>query len=305
DQDESFQASGAYLSYSAKLSKWEMLLSTRYELINISLTDNFLVNGDQSGKRNFQPATGSLRLGYNVSNAFYLGAAMLSGFETPTLTEIINNPDGLGFAPIDPAFTKGIELMTEIRNKDVTLKFSVYDYASSNELIPYQLTNQQGRIFYRNGGKSNRKGIEVESKCRSSNWLETVISGNLNKFLLNENSTYIDSKIIAGIPQSAFKIGFIVSPNSSSSIMADMIYNGSIYADQNNEVKIDPQHGLHIHGQHIFKFKKLELIPSLGGRFMISHLNYNNILINAVGNRYYEPMSRVSWYAKIVCSFKK
>jgi iron complex outermembrane recepter protein len=304
DQNESFIASGAYLSYSAKPGKLSILLNGRYEGIKISLKDKFLNNGDQSGDQLYNPMTGSIRLGYNVLSNLYLSGSILKGFETPTLTEIINNPDGIGFAEIDPAVTTGIELSTQYKLSDHFIKLTLFDYQSSNELIPYQLANQQGRVFYRNGGSSERLGLEVESSTKLTKHIEAILSGTINKFSLNNDQAQDLATIIPGIPQSSFRMAIIIKPRKNANLMLDLINNGSIYADQDNQIKVAPQRALHIHSQKMFLYKNFDISPSIGGRLMISELNYNNILINAVGNRYYEPMSRISWYIKLNIGFR-
>jgi iron complex outermembrane receptor protein len=304
DQDEIFRSLGTYLSYSANFKKWDLLLSGRYENIQITLRDQFLSNGDQSGDKSYVPFTGSMRLGYNFTNQWSVNASLISGFETPTLTEIINNPEGFGFANIDPAYTQGWELMTQFKASNHSIKLTGYQYQSSNELVPYQVAGQIGRVFFRNGGKSDRIGLEGEIHSQFTSWFSSILSGSINQFNLSADLTS-SAKVLAGIPENNLRAAIILSPTKVTNIMVDFIGNGSIYADQNNTIKIAPQRGLNFHADYIFTTKHFSITPTFGGRYMLSEFNYNNILINAAANRYYEPLSRMSWYFKMAMSFKR
>jgi hypothetical protein len=134
--------------------------------------------------------------------------------------------------------------------------------------------------------------------------IEAILSGTINKFSLNNDQAQDLATIIPGIPQSSFRMAIIIKPRKNANLMLDLINIGSIYADQDNQIKVAPQRALHIHSQKMFLYKNFDISPSIGGRLMISELNYNNILINAVGNRYYEPMSRISWYIKLNIGFR-
>lgn len=300
DQAEKFSALGSFISYSLKIKDWDLFLNTRYEGIQIKMNDVFLGNGDQSGQIRYRPFTGSLKSGYQILPFWYINAGFVLGFETPTLTEVINNPEGKGFADLNPAQTKGAEFTSQfdwLRNNRI--RINLFRYYSDNELLPYQVTGQTGRIFYRNGGESRRQGIEFESSTNILSNFNLIFSGTLANFEL-KNSNQAEGKRIPGIPETNLRLGGLFAPAKHFNLMADYIHSGNIMANDDNSVSVLPQNNIHIHAEYTFEKGRLNLTPSAGGRISVGDISYNNLLINAQGGRFYEPLSPSSMYVKLV-----
>jgi hypothetical protein len=83
-------------------------------------------------------------------------------------------------------------------------------------------------------------------------------------------------------------------------MMVDYIHSGNIIANDDNSVSILPQNNIHLHAEYSIALGKIKIIPSVGGRISTGDISYNNILINALGGRFYEPLSPSSLYAKMV-----
>jgi iron complex outermembrane receptor protein len=297
DQLEKFKTIGAFVNYAAKFSKLGAALNIRQEKINIKVKDEFLGDGDQSGSVEYRPLSGKLGISYDIARQIMTYANVVSGFETPTLTEIANNPNQGGFADINPSLTKGWEFGIKTRDEIRShAKLDVYSYKASNELIPYQLQNQPGRIFFRNGGTSKRAGIEISLRGNIFKALEVYGNGSFNTFKLTTPT--IESKRLPGIPETSYRLGTEISLAGFRSSF-EFMHTGQIYADDQNQVKIAPQRGLLAQISKKLTWSKVALDLSVGARYMFSEYNYNNILINALGSRYYEPLSKSMWYSRL------
>ena len=95
DQDERVTSIGVYLQGRYRIGDaWSLLAGARYDRIQYDVTDNFLSDGDDSGKIDFTELSPSLALNYEFSTGVVF-ASFATSFETPTTTELAN-PDGSG-----------------------------------------------------------------------------------------------------------------------------------------------------------------------------------------------------------------
>src|SRR5688500_16088049 len=101
-----------------------------------------------------------LRLPRRVS----LYASLSSAFETPTVTELATQPDGS--AGLNPALDPQYATTLEAGIKGTFLSMVRYDLAAfaarvRDELIPYEVPDGGGRRYFRNAGRTRRRGAEA------------------------------------------------------------------------------------------------------------------------------------------------
>ncbi|MEP7344161.1 MAG: TonB-dependent receptor [Gemmatimonadaceae bacterium] len=94
--------------------------------------------------------------------SFYLNYA--ESFETPTTTELANQPDGKGGLnrELQPQRGRTYEAGAKGALWD-RLRYDValYRVRTEDELIPFEVPNSNGRRFFRNAGATTRRGAEV------------------------------------------------------------------------------------------------------------------------------------------------
>ena len=74
-----------------------------------------------------------------------------------------------GFNPdLSSAQARNFELGWRYNSSFGQLETTFYDIRTKNELISYELEDFPDRTFYRNAGKTNRKGIEVQWELQKS-----------------------------------------------------------------------------------------------------------------------------------------
>jgi iron complex outermembrane receptor protein len=89
-----------------------------------------------------------------------------TAFETPTTTELGNQPNGNAGLNFDlkPQFSTTYEaglkgsLMYRLQ-----YDIAVFDTEVRDELIPYQVPGGSGRTYYQNAGRTRRRGVELEA----------------------------------------------------------------------------------------------------------------------------------------------
>ena len=142
----------------------------RADYVTFDIDDQLIVgpgpgqNPDDSGRRTlhaWSPMAGILgRLG--TLTAVY--ANVSTAFETPTATELGNRPDGAGGVnhDLEPQYATTFELGM----KGVWASRLRYDVAAfvtdvRDELIPFEVPGGGGRRYFRNAGRTTRRGVET------------------------------------------------------------------------------------------------------------------------------------------------
>ncbi len=163
DQTEKVSSTGFYLQDELNLSDaFTLTAGLRHDSVEFDVSDHFLGNGDDSGQRTLRETSPMVGLLYRVTPAVNLYANVATSFETPTTTELAN-PAGGGFNPaLDPQLATnreiGIKGTLGERNRYTV---AVFDIDVKDELVPFELPGSPGRSFFRNAGKSSRKGVEL------------------------------------------------------------------------------------------------------------------------------------------------
>jgi iron complex outermembrane recepter protein len=91
-------------------------------------------------------------------------ASVAGSFETPTTTELANQPDGSSGInrELKPQHGRTAEVGVKgIIGTRVLFDVSVFDIETTDELIPFEIPNSGGRRYFRNAGKTSRQGVEV------------------------------------------------------------------------------------------------------------------------------------------------
>ena len=93
-----------------------------------------------------------------------LFANYASSFETPTTTELATQPDGSpGLnAQLKPQRGRTLEAGAKaIVGGRVSVDLAVFDIATTDELIPFEVPGSAGRRYFRNAGETSRRGAEL------------------------------------------------------------------------------------------------------------------------------------------------
>lgn len=303
EQLEKFSNIGLFTILEKQSERWDIRFNARTEWIRITLDDLFGEDGDQTSTTQYVPWSGSGNVSYILTPEWSISGIFSSGFETPTLTEISNNPAGPGFADIKPARTLNKEIGTSYIHHGNLFKISAYHITSTNELLPYELPETPGRLFYKNAGKSARAGVEYMTDLKLQNWVQINLSGHLNHmYLKNEGQ---ETTRIPGLPGSQHQLRLTKTWWKTSWLTASLRHQSSLFADDANQVKVFPVWftGLSLGGR--YHWNKVSLSPSAGWQFTPSKIYYSNVFINAAGGRYYEPGPRQTLFFTLKIGFDK
>ncbi len=295
DQTETFLSNGFYLQQNLRLSpRWKFNTALRYDAIQLAVIDNFLTDGENSGKRNlydFSPSVGAL---FKITEQVNLYGNMSSSFETPALVELSNNPSGEGgFNPtLLPQKAANYEIgFKGLWPKQFRFALALFHINLSDELTPYELAEFPGRVFYRNAGKSQRRGLEASLSANIRPGLNLNASYSYarfkyRRFTIDEAS--LAGNRLPGIPAHLANLGLFYATASGFSARTTLSYTGNFFADNSNNIQVDNYIVGNLRVAYQFTRDKWELNPFIGLNNFLNKKYFSNIRLNAFGGRYFE-----------------
>ncbi len=156
----------------------------RYDELRFCMTDHLTSNGDQSGMRSFNALSPSLGLIYRGVYANFSTA-----FETPTTTELVNRPDGMGgFNPdLKPQRTLGFEFGTRGMHRRLRFNAAIFRLHIRDRLGPEEVADAS--IYYSNRGKSNHHGLEMALTWPEGGATYFQVAYTVSRFIFTNRST--------------------------------------------------------------------------------------------------------------------
>ena len=301
DQIESFRSYGAFALASYNKENYSIQSGVRFDLHEISLDDNVGIDQQyveySKSLKAFSPNVGFI-YNLNKNDEVYLNYG--KSYETPSLSELSANPNGVGFnGDLNPMNSSGFDL--GFRNKSQNLSYSITAFyiKTKDEIVRYELEGFEGMNFYRNLGTSKRIGTEMEVSYNLGN------SGVLNASYTQAEYEFKNQEVsgdLPGIPKSNFALKWLYGYKDFD-LKLDLKYVNSLYADNNNEVKVPSYLLSNIALKNKFNLKGFFLEVGLHVRNLLDEKYYDNIRTNAFGNRFYEPASLRSFILSVKTKF--
>ena len=301
DQIESFRSYGAFALASYNKENYSIQSGVRFDLHEISLDDNVGIDQQyveySKSLKAFSPNVGFI---YNLNKKDEVYINYGKSYETPSLSELSANPNGVGFnGDLNPMNSSGFDL--GFRNKSQNLSYSITAFYinTKDEIVRYELDGFEGMNFYRNLGTSKRIGTEIEVSYNLGN------SGVLNASYTQAKYEFKNQEVsgdLPGIPKSNFALEWLYGYKDFD-LKLDLKYVNSLYADNNNEVKVPSYLLSNIALKNKFNLKGFFLEVGLHVRNLLDEKYYDNIRTNAFGNRFYEPASLRSFILSIKTTF--
>ena len=298
DQIESFRSYGAFALASYNKENYSIQSGVRFDLHEISLDDNVGIDQQyveySKSLKAFSPNVGFI-YSLNKNDEVYINYG--KSYETPSLSELSANPNGVGFnGDLNPMNSSGFDL--GFRNKSQNLSYSITAFyiKTKDEIVRYELEGFEGMNFYRNLGTSKRIGTEMEVSYNLGK------SGVLNASYTQAKYEFKNQQVsgdLPGIPKSNFALKWLYGYKDFD-LKLDLKYVNSLYADNNNEVKVPSYLLSNIALKNKFNFKGFLLEVGLHVRNLLDEKYYDNIRTNAFGDRFYEPAS----FRSFILSFK-
>ena len=296
DQIERFKSTGLYmLSQTSYDTGFLLRYGIRYD-VNIIRTDS-------SSSIMLDKLNPSIGLSYKVNSNDNIFFSFGTSFETPTLNELSNNPNGEGLNEnLKSSSSLNYEIGWRKAVSNLTLEAIAYVISSENEILPYELEQFPGKNFYQNVGSTSRYGLELNSQLSFKggriNLSYTLSKNKFEDFIIDNNN--LADNLIPGIPSQMLDLDLIFKLSRGRSLIISNRLIGERYADNANETLISSYNLLNIkYSKEIFR--KSEIFLGVNNAFNQEY--FDNIRINAFGKRYYEPAPKRNFYFGINLSF--
>jgi iron complex outermembrane recepter protein len=295
-QLETFRSVGIFLLQDLQIStKLLFSFGIRYDDLALGAKDDFLINGNQSGNRYFNKINPMAGISYQYLKNASVYANYSSTFESPTLNELSNNPTGLGGfnTSLQPQSAKSMEIGTKGRLvKDFRFDLALFRIETQNDLVPYQIMGQTGKTFFRNAGKTLRKGVEIGLSYPILAGLSIYYTQTFTDFKYKNytaNGTDFEGKILPGIPKVNTQVELRYLNTKGFFIVLQGRNVGKVQANDGNTATTTAYSVLNTRIGHTFNLKKVEIEPFLGINNLTNTNYIANVQINAQAERYFEP----------------
>lgn len=288
---------------------WLLLAGVRNSQVKVGSKDHYIVpgNGDDSGSTDFSATLPVLGITWRVKPSLNLYASFGKGFETPTMNELSYRPDGspgLNFA-LQPAKSDHYEIGAKTLLGEATqLNLALFDVRTRDEIVG--AGSSGGRTTYRNGGGTQRTGLEASLVTRwASGFGLTAAYTNLDaRYKDNISGTSIRSgNAIPGIPrQSVFIDGSWQYQPAGFSSALELRHLAKVYV---NDANSDAAPAYTIASLR-FGFEQKSAGWTLKEFVRVDNLTdkkyAGSVIVNESNSRFFEPAPGRNWLAGLTAS---
>jgi iron complex outermembrane receptor protein len=306
DQRELVSSIGAYLSDELELSRIvSVTAGIRADRVRFEVRDRLTssTNPDDSGDRtlgSLSPIAGIVAR-IDPFNSLYANVATV--FETPTATELGNQPDGSAGinSELDPQRAVTIEGGAKgFAGRGLRYDVAVFTTSVRDELVPFEIPGSNGRRYFRNAGKTSRRGAEIGGDL-SAGPMTLMLAYNYSRFrfvnFTSGNSDFSGNEI-PGIPQHRAQAALTLS-RAEGFVSLETELAGSTFADDANTVRSSGYSVFHARAGFTPWRKNPRVSVTVGVQNIFDRTYASSLAVNAARGRYYEPASPRALFAGV------
>ncbi len=314
DQAETVQSAGFFLQSSASLpAGGRVLAGLRYDRHEFRADDRLSRDDREfsaTGRRSMDAVSPSVGLSLPLGSSLVLFTSLTSVFETPSTTELKNRPDGAGgFNPeLEPQTGRAGELGLRLRAGPlVATELTAFRTDLRNELIPFEVPEVEGQVFFRNAGSSRHTGVEASLSAVSPGG---TLRGDLTYSRTNArfreyevDGEDLGGNRIPGLAPNRARATVRFDPGAwyasvSASFEDRVPLNDQNTAEAPSHVLLDLRAGL-----HPVQVGGVRLEPWLAVTNVADRRYVASAAVNAFGGRYFEPGPGRSWQTGLRARF--
>ncbi|MGH9425420.1 MAG: TonB-dependent receptor domain-containing protein, partial [Terriglobia bacterium] len=307
-QDEDVTSVGPFVREEFYLlDNLQLSAGLRYDSVEFSVDDQFRRDGNDSGSRTLDQLSPMGGILYSPFPFLHLYANVSTAFQVPTTTEFANPNEGGGFNPhLDPQKAINYEVGTrgtlwQRLNYDVALFWIVLD----NELIQFE--GESGRAFFRNAGRSERKGAELHLDLPLTEDLVWTVAYTYLDATFDRYRTpagRFDNNDEPGIPpHQLFSELFYAHPSGFYGAL-NLLFVDDFFSNDANTEQNDAYAVLNLRAGYEFRLGHGRISPFIGFN-NLTDKDYNGLVrLNAVGGRFFEPAPGFNVYGGVTMRYE-
>lgn len=304
EQNEKVTSRGVFVQNEMNLTPDLVLtMGLRHDRVEIDVTDRFLEDGDDSGRKTFSETSPMIGVMYTVTPAANLYATIATAFETPTTTELADPSGAGGFnRALEPQQATNYEVGAKGRlGVRSQYQLALFTTDVDDELVPFQLEGQPGRTFFANAGESRRRGVELGVSTRPLDGLQLTMAYTWSDFEFREFSDAqgndFAGNVLPGIPEHQLYGEISYSRPSGFYTSLDVLRVGSLYLNNANTDRSSSYTVANLRAGFETRTGRWALSPFIGVNNVFDEAYAANVRINAFGGRYFEPAPERNLYA--------
>jgi iron complex outermembrane receptor protein len=269
----------------------------RADAVRFNVHDNLVTatNPDDSGERTLHAVSPAFGLVWRASPLASVYGTVSSSFETPTTTELANKPDGS--TGINPELKPQRTLSLELGSKGVLplaggvrWDAALFQARARDELVPFDIPGGGGRRYFRNAGRTLRRGGELGVQADAGPFgMQAAYTYSHFRYVdYTVGTTSYAGNRIPGVPDHVLMTAMSLRRGDVTlSATADMA--GAIYVDDANSATAPGRTlvGVAVAGTVIVggaRLAPLVALQNIGGVRSVG-----SVSVNATGGKYYEP----------------
>jgi iron complex outermembrane receptor protein len=257
-------------------------------------------NPDDSGNRLLHAVSPMVGILARLSPLQSAYANVSSAFETPTATELGNQPSGA--AGINRELKPQRSITYEVGLKGVRTSGWQYNaalFATSvrDELIPYDIPSGGGRRYFRNAGHTSRRGVELGSGLAAGVWYlgGAYTYANYRFVDFTVDTAHYAGNRIPGIPRQTFQASATMRTPLGTFVTEATLADRMFVNDANSEAAP---------GYAIVNVRLVSGVSAglsgaeivLGAQNLFGSHYVSSVNVNAAGGKFYEPGAQRSLY---------
>lgn len=310
DQRERVTSVGVFVRDELQLGRrWTLSAGVRADRVHFDVADEFIEgdNPDDSGERTLRaisPMAGLLvRVG--LLNALYANVA--TSFETPTATELGNQPDGSAGInrELDPQRAVTVEAGAKgVLGAMLRYDVALYTTRVTDELVPFEIAGGGTRRYFRNAGRTARRGAELALGITTGP-VDVGVAYNYAHFRFREyveSGTDHSGNRIPGVPRQQLQASATARADRAW-LTAEAIASGSVIANDANTVNTPGYEILHLRAGGDLVVGAMRLSPVIGVHNVFDRQYVGAVSVNATNGRYYEPAPGRTFFAGLTLGY--
>ncbi|HKT58528.1 MAG TPA: TonB-dependent receptor [Gemmatimonadales bacterium] len=274
----------------------ELLLSAgaRYDWVRFSVLDAYFGDGtDDSGDRTMSSVSGNIGASWAFGDRFVPYVNVSTSFETPTTTELANQPSGAGGFNPNLGPQRAVNYEVGARGQPAPgVSYSVALFLGRITDAIVQVGEIGGRAFFGNTGKTHNDGAEVGLTVTPTTGL--TLSGAYTYARYRFASGQFDGNRLPGVPEHYWRFGLRTTLPRGFFLDADHTISTSLVADDANTIFVDAW-GAGVTNSRLGwqgDVGSLQLGPFLGVNNLWDRQYVGSVTLNGIGGRVFEPAPR-------------
>jgi iron complex outermembrane receptor protein len=297
DQRELVTSVGPFVR--AELAVAPSLLASagvRADAVRFQVKDRLVTatNLDDSGDRTLHAVSPAFGLVWRAAALASVYATVSTSFETPTTTELGNKPDGsAGINPeLQPQRTVALELGAKglLPGAGVRWDVALFEARARDELVPFDIPGGGGRRYFRNAGRTLRRGGEVGVQGESGP-LALQAAYTYSRFRYVDyvvgTASYADRRI-PGVPAHALATAASLRFGAAT-LAATADVASAMDVDDANSAQAPGRTILGLALSNTVRLAGVSVAPMVAVQNLGGVRSVGSVSVNATGGKYFEP----------------